>query len=234
MLIISCAEEKNSQEIDQNDIVEIKTLPVNRYNVALLVIEGTFNSELTAPMDIFHHTIFRDSIRPMNVFTISNTNDIVNSFEGLKIQPDYNFNKEYPAIDILVIPAAANNMDSDLEDEALVSFVRTAGAQAQFVISHCDGAFLLAKSGLIDTVASTTFPGDVEAYKEMYPHLDVRDNVMLVHDGKFLTSAGGAQSFEASLYLCEVLYGKKVADELAEGMVIDWDIDQFNHVRVQP
>ena len=55
--------------------------------------------------------------------------------------------------------------------------------------------------------------------------------MLFVHDGKFITSAGGAKSFEASLYLCEMLYGKKHADELAEGMVIDWDINAIAYIK---
>ena len=40
-------------------------------------------------------------------------------------------------------------------------------------------------------------------HKLLSPELDVRENVLFVHDGKYITSAGGAKSFEAALYLCE-------------------------------
>ena len=63
----------------------------------------------------------------------------------------------------------------------------------------------------------------------MYPDLDVREGLVFVQDGKFITSAGGAKSFEASLYLCEYLYGKSIADQLAKGMVIDWNLDEVPH-----
>ena len=50
------------------------------------------------------------------------------------------------------------------------------------------------------------------------------------HDGKYITSAGGAKSFEAALYLAEYLYGKTIAESLAGGLVIDWDIDNVPHL----
>lgn len=215
---------------DQKQKVDVVELDSTNYNVALLVMNGTYNTELTAPMDIFHHTIFRDSIKAMNVFTIANTNDVVTTFEGLKIVPDYNYLSDYPEIDILVIPAGEHNLDADLKDSALVEFIREVDVNAKYVVSHCDGAFVLANTGLLDDRVSTTFPGDVEAYKMLYPNLDVRENVMFVHDGKYITSAGGAKSFEASLYLCELMYGKQVADELASGMVISWDLSKVPHV----
>ena len=34
-------------------------LDPNNYNVAFLIMDGTYNTELTAPFDIFQHTIFR-------------------------------------------------------------------------------------------------------------------------------------------------------------------------------
>ena len=137
-----------------------------------------------------------------------------------------------PAIDILVVPSAEHHLDSDLEDEEMISFVRETGEKAEFVTSHCDGAFVLAKAGLLDGVICTTFPADRQTMRDMFPKADVRDEVLFVHHGKFITSAGGAKSFEAALYLCEHLYGKKVADELAEGMVIDWDLSQVPHLVV--
>jgi transcriptional regulator GlxA family with amidase domain len=54
--------------------------------------------------------------------------------------------------------------------------------------------------------------------------------VLFVHDGKYITSAGGAKSFEAALYLCEYLYGKEIADSLARGLVIDWNLDEVPHL----
>jgi len=200
-------------------------------NVGILVMDGVYNTELTAPYDIFQHTIFRDSIQAMNVFTIAQERRTIRTFEGLQFYPDYGFDDGIadPAIDILVVPSAEHHLDTDLENEKLIAFVSQTAEKARFVTSHCDGAFVLAKAGLLDNVASTTFPSDRQAMRDMFPGLDVRDDVLFVHDGKYITSAGGAKSFEAALYLCEHLYGKKVADELAEGLVIDWDLAQVPH-----
>ena len=210
-------------------------LDKDKYNVAFLIMDGTFNTELTAPYDIYHHTKFRDSIKAMNVFTVANTNSTIRTFEGLNIQPDFNYlEDEMPHIDILVIPSAEHNLDSDLEDKKMIEFVQKVSGDVIYVTSHCDGAFVLAKSGLLDNHASTTFPDDIEAMREMFPKLDIRDNTLFVHDRKVITSAGGAKSFEASLYLCELLYGKKVADEIAEGMVINWDLESVPHLILQP
>lgn len=207
----------------------------NRYNVAFLIMDGTFNTEFTAPFDIFQHTQYRPQIKQMNVFTVANTREAVTTFEGVRILPDFNYTQDtLPKIDILVVPSAEHHLDTDLQDTVMLNFVRKVSADALFVTSHCDGAFVLAKSGVLDGYVSTTFPSDVEKYRKMFPQLDVRENLLFVHDGKFITSAGGARSFDAALYLTELLYGKEIAQGLAGGLVIDWQLDEVPHLVVKP
>lgn len=210
------------------------TLVDGRYNVGILIMDGVFNTELTAPMDIFQHTKFREGIKGMNVFLMAENLDVVTSFEGMRILPDYSYtDPNHPHIDILVVPSAEHHLDSDLENKTMINWVAETSKKAQYVTSHCDGAFVLAKAGILDELASTTFPSDISKYKEMFPHLDVRDDVMFVHDDKFITSAGGARSFDGALYLCELLYGKEVAQRLAKGLVIDWQLEKVKHIVVE-
>ena len=197
-------------------------------------MDGTFNTELTAPYDIFQHTIFRDSIKAMNVFTVANTDHPITTFEGMRLLPDYNYVKDsLPKIDILVVPSAEHHLDTDLDDIALINFVKQVDQTATFVTSHCDGAFVLAEAGVLNNKVSTTFPSDIDTMRKRYPNLDIKKEVLFVHDGKYITSAGGAKSFEAALYLCEYLYGKKVAQSLAGGLVIDWDLNTVPHLIVK-
>ncbi len=202
------------------------------YNVAFLITEGVYNTEFTAPYDIFQHTQFRKGIKAMNVFTVSNTSELITTFEGIRIQPDFNFLIDsIPHIDILVVPSAANHMGKDLENSKLLGFIKKVDKTATYITSHCDGAFMLAKTGILDDVISTTFPSDVGAYKIMFPHLDVLDSVVFVHDGKYITSAGGARSFDAALYLTETLYGDSIAKSVAQGLLIDWDLKKVKHFK---
>jgi transcriptional regulator GlxA family with amidase domain len=229
--LLACAKDPGSSQSNAQN--RQKQLPANRYNVAFLVMNGTYNTELTAPFDIFQHTVFRDSIKPMNVFLVANTLDPVKTFEGIRLLPDFNYlTDSIPPVDILVVPSAEHHLDTDLQDTALLNWVKKVANNAQFITSHCDGAFVLAAAGLLDGVESTTFPADIPKYRQMFPNLKVHEDVLFVHDGKFITSAGGAKSFEAALYLCEHLYGKTVARRLAEGLVIDWNLETINKVVV--
>lgn len=198
----------------------------DRYNVAFLVMDGVYNTELTAPYDIFQHTVFREGIKPMNVFTVAKTNAPIQTFEGIRFLPDFNYLEDsLPEIDILVVPSAEHHLDTDLEDREMIDWVKQTAEDAMYVMSHCDGAFVLAKAGLLKGHVSTTFPADVGRFREMFPQLEVKEGVYFVHDGKYITSQGGVRSFEPSLYICHLLYGENVAQRLGKGLVIDWNLE---------
>ena len=234
IFLLGCTTKKEDLQTivkKERHLPEIKT---GRYNVAFLIMNGTYNTEFTAPFDIFQHTQFRKGIKAMNTFTVANTLDPVTTFEGVRILPDFDYTKDaIPKIDILVVPSAEHHLDSDLKDTLMLNFVRKVDKNALYMTSHCDGAFVLAKAGVLDSVTSTTFPSDIELYRKKFPHLQVVKNVLFVHDDKYITSAGGAKSFEAALYLCEVLYGKEIAESIAKGLVIDWDVSKVPNLILQ-
>jgi transcriptional regulator GlxA family with amidase domain len=207
-------------------------LPSRQLNAAFVIVDGVYNSELIAPMDVLQHTIFHHE-HGIKVFTVSGAKEPITTFEGLRIIPDYSFeNDSLPTIDILIVPSAKHSMDSDLENVKLIEFVKNSGKQASYVMSLCDGAFVLAKAGLLDMHQCTTFPGDIGKFKTRFPQLTVHSDVSFVHDRKMVTSAGGAKSYDPALYLVELLYGKSAANGIGQGLVIDWDLSTIKHVRV--
>ncbi len=135
-----------------------------------------------------------------------------------------------PPIDILVIPSTGGSMTADLENEVLIAWLKEAVERAQYVITVCDGAFPLAATGALDGRTATTFPGDRDRLAEMFPNVEVRYDANFVVDGKFVTSVGGARSYEPALYLVEMLYGHDHAWRTAEGLVLDWDVGRIPHL----
>jgi len=192
------------------------------WQVGFLVVDGVYDTELTAPLDLFHHTVFHTAPLPgMRVFTVAPEHATVTTFEGLRLEPDYGFD-DAPPIDVLVVPSAEGSMDADLRDARLIEWVARVGGEASFVVSLCDGAFVLAAAGLLEGRACTTFPGDQDRFAETFPGLDLRRGVSFVHDGKVLTSQGGARSFDVALYLIHRLYGAAAAQGVARGLVLPW------------
>ena len=44
------------KQVQHNEKI-VPTIEPNRYNVAFLIMDGVYNTELTAPFDIFQHTV---------------------------------------------------------------------------------------------------------------------------------------------------------------------------------
>jgi putative intracellular protease/amidase len=199
-------------------------LPRDRpLRAGILVVNGVYNTELAAPFDVLHHTQFHTQ-PGMQVFTVSPTGQPVTTFEGLKITPDHSF-ANAPQIDILVVPSTRGSMDADLQNQALIDWVRTTAGQARHVLSLCDGAFVLAKAGLLQGIPVTTFPDDYGRFSQMFPNLDLRINVSFVDAGKVITSQGGARSYEAAMHLVDRLYGRQVAEGIGKGLLVPWPPD---------
>lgn len=195
--------------------------------VGFLVVPGVYNSELMAPYDVLDHLRFRVKDAP-RVFTVAPKAGPLRTFEGLTLTPHHTF-ADAPAIDLLVVPSAEHSMDADLEDAALIAWVRVTGSRAKLVMSLCDGAFVVAKAGLLDGLEATTFPGDQDRFARAFPAVRLQRGVIFVHDGKAVTGVGGARSYDPAMYLVERLYGESARARIGEGLVLEWSLSAIKH-----
>lgn len=205
------------------------SLPKDRpLRAGFLIVDGVYDTELMAPWDVFQHTVYHSAPHPgIEVLTIAPEGRPITTAEGLRIVPDYTF-ETAPKLDILVVPSAEHSRKDDRQDERLIAWVSQAGSDAQFVVSLCWGAFILAEAGLLDGHSCTTFPGDYQSLAEAFPDLDVRVNASFVHDGRVLTSQGGARSYDVAMYLIDLIFGERVAKGVGGGLLIDWPWSESN------
>lgn len=196
---------------------------------AFVIAKGVYNSELMAPYDVLHHTYYRNKSDYIAPFVVAESLAPVVTFEGLTVLPHYTFETAPPA-EIVVIPSTDGSMDRDLQNAAFMRYVRSAIRDAEWVITVCDGAFVLAETGALNGRVATTFPADRPALRERYRRIDVRDDVRLVVDGKFITSVGGGYSYEPAFFLVQHLWGKERVAENARGLVWPWDLEAVPHV----
>jgi transcriptional regulator GlxA family with amidase domain len=196
-------------------------LPRDRpLRAGFLVVDGVHGTELVAAHDVLRHTV--SHTRPgIDTFTVSADGATVKTAEGMAIDARYGF-ADAPPVDVLVVPSGEHSLDSDLGNEALIAWLVKAGTQARYVVGVGNGAFLLARAGLLQGRLSTTSAPDQDSYAQMFPKQELRRGVSFVHDGPALTSVGGARSYDAALYLVDHLYGEEVARKVAASLVLPW------------
>ena len=209
-------------------LAQTNSAPPRVLNAGFVCVDKVYNSELMAPFDVLQHSIYRDSSDYIRCFIVTPEGKPFLTSEGIRITPDYSF-ANAPRLDILVIPSTETSMSADLQNGAFMSWLKRAVKEASHVLTLCDGAFSLAATGALDHRTATTFPGDREEFARRFPQIKVRFDVNFVADGKYLTSVGGAASYEPALYLVEKLYSREHAVRTAQGLVIVWDLEKIPH-----
>jgi transcriptional regulator GlxA family with amidase domain len=198
-------------------------------NAGIVIIDNVYDAEIVAPYDVFQYTYNQNTSDYIRVFLVAPDGKTVTSVEGIRIEPDYSFDNA-PPIDILVVPSTKGSMNEDLKNTRYINWIKNAQEQADYVITLCWGAFPLAATGALDGHDATTFPFSINEFAKMFPKVNVRRGVNFVVDGKYITSVGGHPSPEPALYLVEKLYSRKVARNIAEGLVMDWELRRIPHI----
>ncbi len=88
------------------------------------------------------------------------------------------------------------------------------------VASVCTGAFILAELGLLDGRRATTHWRSARDLARRYPRVRVEPDMLHVHDGRFLSSAGATAGIDLALSLVEEDHGAPAARSIAQEMVV--------------
>lgn len=182
--------------------------------VGILLLNKPFITEFSGPLDVYHHV----PAEKIKVFIVSDTDKEQVTYEGMPFRANYTIDNA-PKIDVLVVPSGAGSLDADLKNVRVIEWIKKVAREAKYVTSHCQGAFLLGKAGLLDNKAATTFTTNTEALQQQYPACRVQADRRIVVDGNLVTSPGGLASYEASLYVVEQLFGKDQALTIASALI---------------
>jgi transcriptional regulator GlxA family with amidase domain len=184
--------------------------------VAILVMDGLFINEAIGPYDIYAHGGYGENFE---VYFVAESMEPIVGYYNEKLTPHYTF-ADAPQADVLVIPSGLGSMDVDQDNGAMVDWIATQAAGAEYVTSHCWGAFMLAKAGLLDGRVATTFPGYFEDLRTQFPSIaTVVEDSRIVRDGNLVTSNGGLAAYEASLYVVHEILGAPADEVIAGGLV---------------
>ncbi|MDR6867036.1 transcriptional regulator GlxA family with amidase domain [Microbacterium resistens] len=105
-------------------------------------------------------------------------------------------------------------------DPRLIAAIQGAAARGAWMISECSGVFALAAAGVLDGRKVTTHWMYADVLARMYPQIEVDPDVLFVHDGRFITSAGTAAGIDACLSLLRIELGAELTNKVARRMVV--------------
>lgn len=194
-----------------------------KINVAILIFEGVQIIDYTGPYEVL------GSWGKRNVYTVAEKPEAITTNMGMKVVPNYTFQNQ-PKPDVIVIPgggssdpgAQARGVGGQLENQNVIKWIQENAAEAKYVMSVCNGAFLLAKAGLLDGLEATTTAGLIAKLKGVATKTKVVSDKRFVDNGKIITTGGLSSGIDGALHLVEKLDGKGWAQVVAYGMEYNW------------
>jgi transcriptional regulator GlxA family with amidase domain len=122
-----------------------------------------------------------------------------------------------PAFDTLLV---TGGLALEPSTDAMVSFLRAAVGPSRRMTSICTGAFALAQAGILDGRRVTTHWAMARELQRRYPHIEVLEDKIFIHDGGVWTSAGMTSCIDMTLSLVEADMGELVSRAVARKMVV--------------
>lgn len=120
-------------------------------------------------------------------------------------------------VDLVAVPASPS---ARTPSPAVVEVLRSAVERGAWVLSVCSGVFSLGAAGILDGRRCATHWMNAAELAERHPLALVDPDVLYVHDGTVITSAGTAAGIDACLYLVRTELGSAVATRIARRMVV--------------
>lgn len=184
-------------------------------NVGIYLFEGVELLDFAGPYEVFTMVNQRNS-SAFNVYTVSENQQEIRSFNGLVAKADYTFSNS-PQADILVIPGGIN-IAAQLRNERALHWIKEQSNYAEITLSVCTGTLLLAKIGLLKGLLATTHHMAYDRLVELAPDTNIQKGKRFIDNGRIITSAGVSAGIDSSLYVVSRLLGKEVSRQASRTM----------------
>jgi transcriptional regulator GlxA family with amidase domain len=185
--------------------------------VAIVVYDGVELLDFSGPYEAFV-SAGQGSFR---VFTVGPTHQTVLSQNQLKVTPDYSID-DSPQPDIVVLPGGS--VQAFIQDPRAMAWVSRIAARTELAMSVCNGAYILAGTGLLYGKPATTHWSAIRGLRKAFPKVDVKEEVRFIDDGKVMTTAGVSAGIDGALHVIDRMLGPDVAWETARYMQYDaWE-----------
>lgn len=136
---------------------------------------------------------------------------------GISLNPDFLAEENPPADDIVVCSGG----DADqVEAGAALHWIRRNLRRGARIGSVADGAFFLARAGLLDGFACTLHWTSQPAFAEAFPQVALKRDLYVIDRTRF-TSAGGVGALDMMLDIIGRAAGEPLAQEVAAWFVHD-------------
>ena len=177
--------------------------------VAFLISDGAVVIDFCGPWEVFQDVMIPGSEEmPFRLYTVAETKKPIRTSGGMQIVPDYTI-EDAPPPKVIVIPAQSSR------SPALLEWLKKSSETTDVTMSVCTGAFVLAKTGLLNGKSATTYHGAFERFATQFPDVQLKRGARFVENGNLATAGGLSSGIDLALRVVERYYGREVAGKTA-------------------
>lgn len=173
--------------------------------VAFVVGPGATVIDFAGPWEVF-----QDVEQPeFRLAMVSDSVDVFEATDGMLVKPRFTYDTVPVQPDVIVMGAQGQHSAEK------IAWIRKAAEKADVVMSVCTGAFLLAKTGLLDGLSATTHHDFYDRFQQQFPKVHLVRGPRFVDNGKILAAGGLTSGIELALHVVQRYAGSAVTDRTA-------------------
>ena len=159
----------------------------------------------------------------LRIVTVAERTGPVASFQGPQTVAEFDF-ASAPKLDLILLPGGFGTM-RELENPAMIDFLRRRSASAEVTMSVCTGSAILARAGLLDGRRATSNKQFFDLARSQGAAVNWVEEARWVEDGPFATSSGVSAGTDMALAVIARLYGRSAAQRIADWTEYEWQSD---------
>ena len=183
-------------------------------NVAIVLFEDAEELDWVGPWEVFTVLTKHVEVDSCNVYTVSEKGGQTRCAKGLRVLADYSF-ADCPKPDIFVVPGGQGTR-IEMDNPAMLDWVRASSATAELSTSVCTGAFVLGRAGLLRGKRATTHWGSM-AHLQGFEGAQAVE-ARWVDEGNVITASGVSAGIDMALHVVGRLWSPEVARKVQLGM----------------
>ena len=159
----------------------------------------------------------------LRIVTVAEKAGPVASFQRPKTVAEFDF-ASAPMLDLILLPGGFGTIPQ-LENPAMLDFLGRRALTAEVTMSVCSGSAILAKAGLLDGRRATSNKQFFDLARAQSAAVKWVEQARWVEDGPFATSSGVSAGTDMAIAVIAKLYGKEIAQQIAESTEYEWQQD---------
>lgn len=151
------------------------------------------------------------------LYTVAPTASPFRVSGGMQIVPDYTL-ANAPAPKVVIIPAQQGSRTPSPATDAKMAWLRAVRPHADIIMSVCTGAFLLARTGMLDGLTATTHHSYFDDFEQAFPRVHLVRDQRFVDHGAIISTGGLTSGIDGALHVVERYFGRDIARNTAAYM----------------